>query len=97
MPGIVDDHKVHGDRGQATLDNDHYKRLTSFLEVDHSFLTPWNWNPSSTNNEGGNSSRSSMEPKQKYMQFQPGSFFSYDEKYELDMKNKQSCPDMKNI
>lgn len=64
------------DQQKATMDDDHYKRLTSFLEVDHSFLTPWNWNSSGPDQV--TASRSSMESKEESMKFQPGSFFSYE-------------------
>ncbi|KAM0999578.1 hypothetical protein ACFX15_006073 [Malus domestica] len=51
-----------------------YKRLTSFLEFDNSFLTPWNWNPSAPSTSD---SKSSLETtNQDYIMFQPGSFFT---------------------
>lgn len=53
-----------------------YKRLTSFLQVDRSFLTPWSGNPSSFGTTGD--VRPSMRPKEEFMRFQPGSFFSYE-------------------
>ena len=59
-------------------EDDHYryKRFTSFLEVECSFLTPWNWNPSGFGTTGvGNPS---VKSKREFMQFQPGSFVSYE-------------------
>ncbi|KAM1803567.1 hypothetical protein ACFX12_029536 [Malus domestica] len=56
---------------QPTID---YKRLTSFLEFDNSFLTPWNCNPSAP---ATSDSKSSLETRnQDYIMFQPGSFFT---------------------
>ncbi|KAL3530705.1 hypothetical protein ACH5RR_010027 [Cinchona calisaya] len=49
-----------------------YSRLTSFLQVDDSFLTPWNWKPDSQKkNFPENIGRKQL------MKFEPGSFFSY--------------------
>ncbi|RYR46166.1 hypothetical protein Ahy_A07g031916 [Arachis hypogaea] len=44
-------------------------RLTSFLEKDNSFLTPWSSGSSS------HSSSSNQQGRKSYHQFQPGSFF----------------------
>lgn len=59
-------------------EDDHYcyKRFTSFLEVDCSFLTPWCWNPSRFGVTGD--VKPSIKPKQQFMEFRPGSFFSHE-------------------
>ncbi|GAU43813.1 hypothetical protein TSUD_248020 [Trifolium subterraneum] len=49
-------------------------RLTSFLEKDNSFLTPWSWDPKAC--ENGTSSTKGKE----YMIFPSGSYFSYGDK-----------------
>ncbi|KAL3518240.1 hypothetical protein ACH5RR_020829 [Cinchona calisaya] len=46
---------------------EYYWRLTSFLDVDDSFLTTWNWNPKIGSRNPGRKMR---------MNFEPGSFFS---------------------
>ncbi|MED6161569.1 hypothetical protein PIB30_062022 [Stylosanthes scabra] len=45
-------------------------RLTSFLEKDESFLTPWNWDP---NNDASGSLN--QQGRKNYHQFHPGTFF----------------------
>lgn len=50
-----------------------YYRLTSFLEIDRSFFSPWNWSPNSPQNQDN------ARTKHRHrMNFQPGSFFSVD-------------------
>jgi hypothetical protein len=46
-------------------------RLTSFLEKDNSFLTPWSWNPKACENE------TRYTKEKEYIIFAPGSYFSY--------------------
>ncbi|KEH37047.1 hypothetical protein MtrunA17_Chr2g0292071 [Medicago truncatula] len=47
-------------------------RFTSFLEKDHSFLTPWSWNPNASKNE------TSSTKKKEFLSFHPESYFSYE-------------------
>ena len=47
-----------------------HARLTSFLEKDHSFLTPWSWNPKTCENEA-NSTK-----EKEYLYFHHGSYLS---------------------
>ncbi|XP_045832867.1 uncharacterized protein LOC123924134 [Trifolium pratense] len=58
-------------------------RLTSFLEKDNSFLTPWSWDPKAC--ENGTSSTKEKE----YITFPPGSYFSYGDQI-IDRKNEFS-------
>ncbi|PNY00171.1 defensin-like protein [Trifolium pratense] len=58
-------------------------RLTSFLEKDNSFLTPWSWDPKAC--ENGTSSTKEKE----YITFPPGSYFSYGDEI-IDRKNEFS-------
>jgi hypothetical protein len=48
-------------------------RLTSFLEKDASFLTPWSWNP-----------KTSSTKEKKYLSFHPESYFSYEVLFFID-------------
>ncbi|KAK3222921.1 hypothetical protein Dsin_009946 [Dipteronia sinensis] len=64
------DHKVvqsKPDQEQSTenTNNIDYNRLTSFLEKDNSFFTPWN------------TSKQQQQQGVQRMVFEPGSFFSY--------------------
>ena len=72
---------------QLSREKQHYMRLTSFLKVDNSFLSPWNWDPSANANTNSNDTSGNVntEPidtnnddngEQQLMKFQPGSFFS---------------------
>ncbi|RDX98947.1 hypothetical protein CR513_18078, partial [Mucuna pruriens] len=47
-----------------------YTKLTSFLQKDTSFLTPWTWDPKASENEV-----SSSRKEKEILQFQPGSYF----------------------
>lgn len=59
-------------------EDDHYryKRFTSFLEVDCSFFSPWCSNPSGFGVTGD--VKPCTKPKQQFIKFQPGSFFSHE-------------------
>lgn len=61
---------------EETID---YQRLTSFLDYDDTFLYPW-MNVVQTSSSSSSSSRLEHEEGQqpRSMNFQPGSFFSYD-------------------
>ena len=58
---------------QSTID---YRRLTSFLEYDDSFLSVWNWKPTDTSDNG--SSSQGAESRRLYIELQSGSLFSRD-------------------
>ncbi|XLR30080.1 hypothetical protein S83_057980, partial [Arachis hypogaea] len=61
---------VGGGRATATAKAvDIAPRLTSFLEKDESFLTPWSWDSNSS------SSSLNQQGRKSHHQFQPGSFF----------------------
>ncbi|KAK7372481.1 hypothetical protein VNO80_05861 [Phaseolus coccineus] len=47
-----------------------YSNLTSFLQKDTSVLTPWSWDPYASENQASTSTK-------QYLQFPPGSYFSY--------------------
>jgi len=49
-----------------------YSTLTSFLQKDTSFLTPWSWDPHASEKESFISTK-----EKQYLQFQPGSYFCY--------------------
>jgi len=51
-----------------------YSRLTSFLKVDHSFLSPWHWDPHPIDEKDSSTDEGD---DQERMNFQPGSFFSH--------------------
>ncbi|GAU48462.1 hypothetical protein TSUD_324120 [Trifolium subterraneum] len=51
-------------------------RLTSFLEKDASFLTPWSWDPKTSTKQN------------KYLSFHPESYFSYEEVIDASRKQK---------
>ncbi|RVW31599.1 uncharacterized protein LOC109123905 [Vitis vinifera] len=71
---------------QSTID---YRRLTSFLEYDDSFLSVWNWKPTDTSDNG--SSSQGAESRRLYIELQSGSLFSRDVFYVKSeyMKSKQ--------
>ncbi|KAL5125463.1 hypothetical protein HKD37_02G005680 [Glycine soja] len=48
-----------------------YTRLTSFLQKDTSFLSPWSWDPKASENEA-----STLRNEKQYLRFQPGSYFA---------------------
>jgi hypothetical protein len=52
-----------------------YPRLTSFLEVEDSFLSPWRWKPDDDDYEDDDDHEEVRG--QERMNFQPGSFFSH--------------------
>jgi hypothetical protein len=56
------------------MDKNVNARLTSFLEKDNSFLTPWSWNPKAFENE------TRYTKEKEYIIFPPGSYFSYGDK-----------------
>ncbi|CAJ1971006.1 unnamed protein product [Sphenostylis stenocarpa] len=49
-----------------------YSKLTSFLQKDTSFLTPWSWDANASDNEASTSTK-----QVQYLQFPPGSYFSF--------------------
>jgi hypothetical protein len=55
----------------SIMDKNVNARLTSFLEKDNSFLTPWSWNPKAFENE------TRYTKEKEYITFPPGSYFSY--------------------
>ena len=52
-----------------------YPQLTSFLEVEDSFLSPWRWKPDDDDYEDDDDHEEVRG--QERMNFQPGSFFSH--------------------
>jgi len=56
----------------AMEENICYSTLTSFLQKDTSFLTPWSWDPYASRNEASTSTK-----QNQYIRIPPGSYFSY--------------------
>ncbi|XP_034706003.1 uncharacterized protein LOC117929726 [Vitis riparia] len=72
---------------QSTID---YRRLTSFLEYDDSFLSMWNWKPTDTSDNS--SSSHGAESRRLYIELQSGSLFSRDVFYVKSEYMKSKLP-----
>lgn len=54
-----------------------YWALTSFLDVDDTFLTTWNWSPDDDTKKNGPRNFG----RKRRMYFEPGSFFSSSDQF----------------
>ncbi|KAG8644492.1 hypothetical protein MANES_11G134050v8 [Manihot esculenta] len=68
MPDQQTTSDISDDHAGEWISSLDYSRLTSFLEFDDSFLSPWNWNSDFLFVENGEKQR---------MMFLQGSFFSH--------------------